>query len=397
MTIGEHGGAACAPGRPAVAPGGLSVSFAPAAERLDSLQEEWQALAARASEPNAFSEWWFVVASVRHLADDSVRIAEVRDGGLLIGLLPLVVERHYGRVPVAFVQNWRHHHQFLGAPLVRQGREQAFWQTLLLALDDARWAPGFLHLRDLPEGCPLHQALIAAATATGRAAPIVYREARAFLQTPLTPAEYFSQTVRKKKRKELGRLRNRLAELGALTTRVFGPSDDLGAWCDNYLKLEQSGWKGREGSALACRPATEHFFRDALAGANQSGRLQLLALELDGRPIAMLVNFLASPGSFSFKTAFDEEYARFSPGVLIQIENLAILERPEIEWMDSCAAEQHPMIDRLWAERRALVRVTIPLSGVQRRLAYATARSLERLSAARRRRRPSAPDNGECE
>jgi hypothetical protein len=51
----------------------------------------------------------------------------------------------------------------------------------------------------------------------------------------------------------------------------------------------------------------------------------------------------------------------------------------------------------LWAERRALVRVTIPLSGVQRRLAYATARSLERLSAARRRRRPSAPDNGECE
>jgi hypothetical protein len=32
------------------------------------------ALAARASEPNAFSEWWFVVASVRHLADDSVRL-----------------------------------------------------------------------------------------------------------------------------------------------------------------------------------------------------------------------------------------------------------------------------------------------------------------------------------
>jgi hypothetical protein len=111
----------------------------------------------------------------------------------------------------------------------------------------------------------------------------------------------------------------------------------------------------------------------------------------------MLVNFLASPGSFSFKTAFDEAFARFSPGVLLQIDNLAILDRPEIAWMDSCAAEQHPMIDSLWAERRALIRVTIPLTGVQRRLAYATARTLERLSAACRRRRPGASANGDCE
>jgi CelD/BcsL family acetyltransferase involved in cellulose biosynthesis len=397
MTIGEHGGAASVPSYPAAPSANLTIDFAPAAERLESLRDEWETLAVQASEPNAFSEWWFVAASVRHLADDSVRLAEVRDGNRLIGVMPLVIERHYGRVPVPFVQNWRHHHQFLGAPLVQRRWEQAFWRTLLVALDDAKWAPGFLHLRDLPENGPLHRGLVAAATATGRAAPIVYRESRAFLQTHLSPEAYYSQTVRKKKRKELARLRNRLAELGALTTRTFAPGDDLHSWCDAFLQLERSGWKGREGSALACRPATEHFFRDALAGAQAGGRLQLLALELDGRPIAMLVNFLASPGSFSFKTAFDEAFARFSPGVLLQIDNLAILDRPDIAWMDSCAAEQHPMIDSLWAERRALIRVTIPLTGVQRRLAYATARTLERLSAARRRRRPSAPANGDCE
>jgi CelD/BcsL family acetyltransferase involved in cellulose biosynthesis len=396
MTIGEHGGAASAAASAAAPPVGLAIDFTPAAERLAGLRTEWEALAARASEPNAFSQWWFVAASVRYLADDSVRLAEVRDRKRLIGVIPLVIERRYGRVPVPFVQNWRHHHQFLGAPLVRAGSEQAFWHTLLLALDDAKWAPGFLHLRDLPQDGPLHRGLVAAATATGRPAPIVYRESRAFLQTHLSPQAYYSQTVRKKKRKELGRLRNRLAELGTLATRTFGPGDQLDAWCDAFLQLERSGWKGREGSALACRPATEGFFRDAVAGAHASDSLQLLALELDGRPIAMLVNFLTSPGSFSFKTAFDEEFARFSPGVLLQIDNLAILDRPEIEWMDSCAAEQHPMIDSLWAERRALVRVTVPLSGVRRRLAYATARTLERLSAARRRR-PSAIVDGDCE
>jgi CelD/BcsL family acetyltransferase involved in cellulose biosynthesis len=393
MTIGEHGVAA-----PAAAPAssGLRVSFAPAAERIDALREEWRALAARTSEPNAFAEHWFVAPSIRHLQPEEVRIAEVRDGDLLVGLLPLAVERRYGRTPVRFVQNWRHHHQFLGAPLVRQGREADFWRALLIALDRSHWAPGFLHLRDLVEGGPLHRGLAAASAELRRSASTVHRESRAFLESNLPAADYYSQTVRKKKRKELARLRNRLMELGSLTTRIFKPGDDLAAWCDAFLELERSGWKGREGSALACSAATEHFFRDALAGAEEAGQLQLLALELDNRPIAMLVNFLAPPGSFSFKTAFDEAFARFSPGVLLQIENLAILERPEIAWMDSCAAEQHPMIESLWGERRALVRVTVSLSGPRRRLVHAAARSLERLSAARRGRGRPVSD-GESE
>lgn len=32
-------------------------------------------------------------------------------------------------------------------------------------------------------------------------------------------------------------------------------------------------------------------------------------------------------------------YARFSPGMLLQLENLALLERGGIDWADSCAME----------------------------------------------------------
>jgi hypothetical protein len=73
----------------------------------------------------------------------------------------------------------------------------------------------------------------------------VYRESRAFLETDLPAADYYSHTVRKKKRKELARLRNRLIEMGSLTTRIFKPGDDLAAWCDSFLELERSGWKGQ--------------------------------------------------------------------------------------------------------------------------------------------------------
>jgi hypothetical protein len=95
----------------------------------------------------------------------------------------------------------------------------------------------------------------------------------------------------------------------------------------------------------------------------------------------MLVNFLCPPGSFSFKTAFDEGFAHYSPGVLLQIDNLDILDRPDIAWMDSCAAQDHPMIDSLWTERRSIVRVTVPLKGWRRRIVWALCRALELASA----------------
>ena len=100
------------------------------------------------------------------------------------------------------------------------------------------------------------------------------------------------------------------------------------------------------------------------------GRLERLSLTLDGRPLAMLATFLSPPGAFSYKTAFAEDFARFSPGVLLQRENLAILERPEIAWTDSCAQADHPMIDHLWRERRTVGRLSIAIGGPLRRAAF---------------------------
>lgn len=348
-----------------------------AADAIDALAGEWDALAAVASEPNAFAEHWFVAASLATLgAQCDIRLIEVRRGARLIGLLTVSVETGYARLPVAHVENWLHRHAFLGTPLIAAGEEQAFWAAAIAALDAAGWAPNFLHLRGLVEGGPVQRALPGA---------VVHREVRAFLESDLSRAAYYEQAVRQKKRKEIRRLRNRLAELGEIRSHVLDDASALDAWCDTYLALEQAGWKGRGGSALACDAETALFFRRAVAGAWAAGRLQFRRLDLDGKAIAMLVNFLSPPGSFSFKTVFDEDYARFSPGVLIQLDNLDILDSPGIRWMDSCAAEDHPMIDSLWTERRAIVRVTVRLKGARRGLVFALCRALEIGSAAVRR------------
>jgi len=382
-TTADRRAAPRAPLSPVPASAETRVLVRAAASAIDGLAAEWDRLAENAAEPNAFAEHWFVAASLRTLAKGAdIRLLEVRRGDRLIGLLLVEGRKGYARLPVRIVQNWAHDQMFLHTPLVAAGEERAFWTAVLATFDEAPWAPGLLHLRGLAEHGPVHHGLLAA-----RQGVTVHREVRAFLESDLSPDAYYEQAVRQKKRKEIRRLRNRLAELGPVEARSLGDADELDTWCSIYLALEKAGWKGDAGSTLAGSPETEAFFREALREAWGAKRLQFLRLDVGGTCIAMLVNFLTPPGSFSFKTVFDEAYARFSPGVLIQLENLKILDDPRINWMDSCAAEDHPMIDSLWTERRAIVRVSVPLRGLKRRAVYTLCTTLERLSAALRGRR----------
>jgi len=257
-----------------------------------------------------------------------------------------------------------------GAPLVAAGAEVAFWQAVLRWADRHTGAAMFLHLRDLPLGGPLHTALVGVLATEGRQVEIVHSEARAMLASDLSAEAYWAASLSGKKRKELRRQANRMADEGAVAISRSTDSTDLDIWCQSFLRLEQAGWKGQAGSALASDPATAALFCESLAGAAQRGRLERLTLTLDDQPIAMLASFLAPPGAFSFKTAFDERYSKYSPGVLLQQANLAILDRPDIAWTDSCAAADHPMIDHIWRERREIGRLSIAIGGAARRFAF---------------------------
>src|SRR3546814_1665041 len=106
---------------------------------------------------------------------------------------------------------------------------------------------------------------------------------------------------------------------------------------------------------MACDPAEASFFRESVTAAFAAERLAFLRIDFEGKPIAMLVNFLMGRGGFSFKIAFDETMSRFSPGVLIEIDNLRrVLNRDDLDWMDSCAAADHPKIGRAPSELQSL-------------------------------------------
>lgn len=347
----------------------------------------WRDLAREASEPNVFAEPWTLLPAIDALGElDDVWLAWVSDSaGEPLGVLPLCRATRYGRLTVDHTANWRHANAFCGTPTVRAGRERAFWDRVLRLLDDSPDWPAFLHLSDLVEDGPVLAGLTAAAAALGRPVAVVHRFERALLASSLSPDNYWAANVRKKKRKELARLEARLSEQGTLTVERLKPEEPAEPWVDGFRVLEQAGWKGRAGSAVACSPATDAIFRAVIGGAHARRRLHALSLTLDGRPIAMLATLLAAPGAFSYKIAYDEAFARFSPGVLLERHALSLLAEPDVEWVDSCAAPDHPMIDHLWAERRSVVRVTVPLAGWLRCATHDGTRLLERGWVAARR------------
>ena len=119
-------------------------------------------------------------------------------------------------------------------------------------------------------------------------------------------------------RSQLGRKRRRLEREGALGFRTTYGGERLDRDLDALLSVEASGWKSRSGTAILSSPRTTRLYRDVAHGFARAGWLRIHVLELDERVIAAALGCTFAGASFLIKTAFDERFAEFSPGLILQ-------------------------------------------------------------------------------
>lgn len=321
---------------------------------------------------NVFAEPWLARAGLLHCdTGGAARVALIcASDGAPVGLVPLISRTRLGRLPLPTLTTWSHPNSFLSPVTAAAGHEQAVWQTLLAQAPSCFPGSRALLAEGLVEGSAMHAGLLAAAAALGLPTLVEARTVRAMLATDLDADAYWDASVRAKKRKELRRQWARLGEEGTLSVEQRDGGGDPSDWIAEFLALEASGWKGSNGSALSSNADTRAFFTEAMTSGWADGKVLLTALRIDGRAIAMLITLVSGQAGFSFKTAFDERFARFSPGVLLQRESLSLLTGRKLAFIDSCAAEDHPMIDSLWRERRAIVSLSMPLPGTANRLLW---------------------------
>ncbi|HKP87892.1 MAG TPA: GNAT family N-acetyltransferase [Blastocatellia bacterium] len=357
--------------KPAATPGrGMRVLVLKDFSSLEQYVPAWEELAASAIEPNPFYESWMLIPALRTLgvgkdlrlvlifAPDKSRPAAPP---ILCGVFPLERKPRYKGLPVSVLSLWKHLFCFLCAPLVRADCAR---QCLAAFLD---WVAGdpssgpLVEFNYVSGEGPFHQALADCLRERLSLSFVSDLYNRALLRPRTNADDYQRAAMSREHRKDLRRRTKRLADLGRVEHTSLESDGDVNGWVEDFMRLESRGWKGKLGGALASSEANRAYFMEVAKEAHRRGRLMMLALELDGKPIAQKCNFLAGNGSFAFKIAYDEDYARYSPGFLLEVANIARLHAtPEIEWMDSCAVPDHPMINRLWLDRRTIQTVLIP-------------------------------------
>lgn len=326
-------------------------------------------LASVVADSNPLFETSGLMAAMSHLAadDKSVRIALIWSEKSasaprqLIGLIPYQAKRFYLGLPLSVWSVWTHKYNFLATPLLRRGQEHSALRRFLRYADQSG-APMMRFPLFQADGAfvPVLTDII-----EERALPAVEteRHERAILDTGMDCETYLGTHMRKKKRKEYNRLWNRMAETGDVAFDTLSDAADLDLWMKNFLLLERSGWKGKRGTALAEQQSDAAFFEDMCRSSMAQGKLHVARITLNARPIAMLVSFISGNCAYAFKIAFDEDYARFSPGAWLMMKVIDSFHHDaRVICVDSCAVPDHPMIDHIWAERRQMRAMNVATS-----------------------------------
>ncbi len=200
---------------------------------------------------------------------------------------------------------------------------------------------------------------------------------RACLLTTGTFDSWMAKNFDQKRRKEFKRLRNRLSEQGKLTLDDLKGSTGLEQFTRDLLELEAAGWKGKRGTALLNDADLQFAFRASMINLAAGDKLRFWRLALDGKPLAVLYAIVEGDQAWLGKIAYDENFAKFSPGVLLILDATeSFFAEKKIKRVDSSAIPNHPMIDRIWRDRIAMADILVAGESVSQRRFALTLKAL---------------------
>lgn len=344
--------------------------------------EELDHLSARTVEPNVFFNPRFLAPAMPRLEDREVFLAVMRDENdarsRLRFLLPYSIERPGLGIGSPIMRAWSSPYGPLGTPLIDRDDPVGTVDDFLgLLTRPSLGLPPVLVLPDMPlEG---DAASIIRTAAMGRNLPVITANetSRAMLKSSLEGDDYLRESLKAHHFREFRRLWRRLSEKGELAYHVSRHPDDIRQGCETFLTLELMGWKGRERTAMASDRFQAAFAREAIHRLAEQDMVRVHTLTLDGEVIAALLVMIEKGIAYTWKTAYDETLSAYSPGTLLMIEATRNhLDDPNIDITDSCAVPGHPVMERLWSERKQLGTLVIGLTPRADKLARQTATQL---------------------
>lgn len=279
-------------------------------ERLRSLADDWDRLAAPMHNPLLQYDWFLHCAES---LDDAYRLQVhvYREGPEVRAIAPLVVAPR-GNV------TWL---EILGAAELYEPTDLLFQDPdslhhLLQALVRQQLP---VNLQRVPNESPT--LIQARAARRGRGLVLVRQNAGSSYLPITSDWESMHESIARKWRAEFRKKRIRAERLGTISVDIDCPTGStLVQKLDECIRIEASGWKSRNGTAIRDRPFLRRFVRSYAATASHRGTLRICILRVAGQGVAMKIGVEFQNRLWFLKTGYDEDWMHISPGMLLTHE-----------------------------------------------------------------------------
>jgi hypothetical protein len=318
---------------------------------------QWDDLVRRAS-PNVFMNPAALdAASETGFATIKVLMAWEQGAGprRLVGLWALRLRKVAPFWPMQ-LEALPYDYAFVSSPVVDPACIDEVIAAFFTAIEHSPALPKVVSLPSLDAECPSYPAMRKHLAARGGAILMLSEAARPFVTRDFGVKR--SGSTRKKLRQDW----NRLSALGAVdVVNDRAPAAAEQAF-ETFLALEKASWKGAGGTALLSDAHDAAFVRRLFQRLAAEGNASVALLQLNGRAIAAQVLMYCGATAYTWKTAFDAGYGRYSPGALL-IDRITgdLFAGSTIMAINSCAAEDSFMA-QLWAGRRLMADMLVDVS-----------------------------------
>jgi CelD/BcsL family acetyltransferase involved in cellulose biosynthesis len=290
-------------------------------EGLRPLGPEWNEIAP----PNEVAPWlsfdWMEAAATAYGKGNRLRIVTVRRDGRLSAVAPLVLkssDQPFRPLRLDFLGG-----EELKEPNDFVSRDLVSLEHLLDAIVSERVYP--MRLSRLPNDPERIGLLMGRFRKSGWITPVMSMS-YPYLDLRTDP-------IRKSMREDLRRARRKAESSGEVRSDVVAASsrEELLGHLEAAFRIESSGWKGQNHTAILSNGPRREFFSRYACSAWSGGMLRLRFLRIGGTAVAAQYAVVSARSYWLLNIGYDEEYRHCSPGNLLLEESIRDAARSGLE------------------------------------------------------------------
>lgn len=309
-----------------------TIQIVESTDDFDRLRPHWEQLVSEQRNPSIFSTYDYVRTAWEYSREDDQRlfILVVKNGDKTIGIAPFRITRDNfwgvrARV-IRFIAEWEGNQ-----PGIITLDESPVWKMIsgLLSNNFKEW--DLISLMEQPVAS-------SAFRNSFQGSRYYYEEkteTRNFaISLDLGWEEYLKKIPRGVKKNWRRRRNNLFKQFGDIEVDIIQQPEQVDSAIERFLAIEQSGWKKDAHIGVGKDDIHKKFYTDLICNFSEKDMASFVFLKADGKDLAGDILFRYRNTIYDRHTAYDPEYAKYSPGIYLLTEIVKHFQNQGYDEMD---------------------------------------------------------------